>query len=53
MEIDNPPIDYLALALSMGVSARRVERAGDIAPAIEAGMASQAANLIEIVIGTA
>ena len=53
MEIDNPPIDYLALALSMGVPARRLERAGDIAPAIEAGMASQAVNLIEIVIGTA
>ncbi|MBC8742506.1 thiamine pyrophosphate-binding protein [Paraburkholderia sp. UCT31] len=53
MEIDNPPIDYLALATSMGVPARRVERAGDIAQAIEAGIVSGATNLIEVVIGSA
>jgi benzoylformate decarboxylase len=53
MEIDNPPIDYLALATSMGVPARRVERAGDIAQAIEAGIASGTTNLIEVVIGSA
>jgi benzoylformate decarboxylase len=53
MEIDNPPIDYLALATSMGVPARRIERAGDIAQAIEAGTASGATNLIEVVIGSA
>jgi benzoylformate decarboxylase len=52
MEIDNPPIDYLALAVSMGVPARRVERAGDIAQAIEAGIASGTTNLIEVVIGS-
>jgi benzoylformate decarboxylase len=53
MEIDNPPIDYLALATSMGVPARRIERAADIAQAIEAGIASGATNLIEVVIGSA
>ncbi|HEX3984548.1 MAG TPA: thiamine pyrophosphate-binding protein [Acidisoma sp.] len=51
MDITEPAIDYLALAASMGVPARRVERAGDIAPAIEAGIASGTANLIEIMIG--
>ncbi|PLZ04017.1 acetolactate synthase [Burkholderia sp. WAC0059] len=53
MEIDNPPIDYLALAASMGVPARRVVRAADIAPAIEAAIASGGTNLIEVVIGSA
>ncbi|MDB5989403.1 MAG: mdlC [Herbaspirillum sp.] len=53
MEIDNPPIDYLALAVSMGVPARRVTRAGDIASAIEAGIASGVPNLIEVVIASA
>jgi benzoylformate decarboxylase len=53
MEIDNPPVDYLALATSMGVPARRVHRAADIAQAIEAGIASRTTNLIEVVIGSA
>jgi benzoylformate decarboxylase len=51
MDIEDPAIDYLALAQSMGVPARRVTRAADIAPAIEAGIASGSANLVEIVIG--
>jgi len=50
MDLDLPPIDYLALATAMGVPARRIARAGDIAPAIEAGIASRKANLIEVVI---
>jgi benzoylformate decarboxylase len=37
----------------MGVPARRIERAGDIAQAIEAGIASRVTNLIEVVIGSA
>jgi benzoylformate decarboxylase len=53
MDIENPPIDYLSLAASMGVPARRIERAGDIAQAIEAGIASGVTNLIEVVIGSA
>jgi benzoylformate decarboxylase len=50
MEVTEPAVDYLAMAQSYGVPARRIERAGDIAPAIEAGIASGQANLIEIVI---
>jgi benzoylformate decarboxylase len=37
----------------MGVPGRRVERAGEIAQAIEAGIASGTTNLIEVVIGSA
>jgi benzoylformate decarboxylase len=50
MDIDQPPIDYVALAASMGLPARRVDRATDIASAVEAGIASRQPNLIEIVI---
>ena len=48
MEITDPPIDFLALAAAMGVPARRVERAADIAGAVEDGIASNRPNLIEI-----
>ncbi len=53
MDLVDPAIDFLALAASMGVAARRVGRAADIAPAIAAGIASGAANLIEIPVGPA
>jgi benzoylformate decarboxylase len=51
MDIDQPSIDYLALARSMGIPARRIERAADIAPAIEAGIVSREVNLVEVLIG--
>ncbi|ARO15240.1 thiamine pyrophosphate protein TPP binding domain protein [Ketogulonicigenium robustum] len=52
MDLQRPAIDYVALANSMGVTARRIDRASDIAPAIEAGIASGQPNLVEIIIGT-
>ncbi|MCD6582413.1 MAG: thiamine pyrophosphate-binding protein [Desulfuromusa sp.] len=52
MDIDNPPIDYLAMAQSMGVPASRVDRASDIATAIQAGISSGMPNLIEIPVTT-
>ncbi len=50
MDLTDPRIDFPALAASMGVPARRVTRAADIAPAIEAGIRSGAANLVEVVV---
>jgi benzoylformate decarboxylase len=50
MDIERPSIDYVHLAQSMGVPAARVERAADIAPTIEAGIASGKANLVEVII---
>lgn len=50
MDLTDPRIDFLALAASMGVPAQRVTRAADIAPAIEAGIASGRANLVEVVV---
>lgn len=53
MDLVEPSIDYIALATSMGVKAQRIERAIDIGPAIEAGIASGGTNLIEILIRAA
>jgi benzoylformate decarboxylase len=52
MDLRSPAIDYLALAKSMGVPALRITKAADIAPAIEAGIASGQPNMIEIMITT-
>ena len=48
MDLVDPAIDFLALATSMGVEARRVDRACDIAGAVAAGIASGRPNLIEL-----
>ena len=50
MDLTDPLIDYPALAGSMGVAARRVERSGDIAAAVREGIASCQPNLIEVMI---
>ena len=50
MDIENPVVDFQALARAMGVAARRIVKASDIAPAIEASIASGKPNLLEIVI---
>lgn len=52
MDIADPAVDFLALARSMGVSARRVERAADIAGAVEDGITSGLPNLVELPIST-
>jgi benzoylformate decarboxylase len=48
MDIVDPPIDFMALAASMGLPARRIDRAVDIAPSLEAAISSGVPNLIEI-----
>ncbi len=52
MDLVDPAIDYLALAASLGVTAQRVERGIDVAPAVKAGIASGQPNLIEVMIST-
>jgi benzoylformate decarboxylase len=51
MDLTDPPIDFLALATSMGLPSTRITRPQDIAPGIESAIASGRPNLIEIVIG--
>ncbi|WP_434698125.1 thiamine pyrophosphate-binding protein [Pseudomonas sp. D1-1] len=48
MDIRDPAIDFLALASSLGIASRRVERACDIAGAVEDGIRSGRPNLIEL-----
>ncbi|SFL05787.1 thiamine pyrophosphate-binding protein [Pseudomonas sp. NFACC46-3] len=48
MDIRDPAIDFQALASSLGVTSRRVERARDIAEAVEDGIRSGRPNLIEL-----
>jgi hypothetical protein len=48
LDLINPTIDFIALATSMGVIAQRVERAADIAGAVEARVGSDGPSLIEI-----
>jgi benzoylformate decarboxylase len=50
MDLADPAIDFQSLARSMGLPAHRIEKPGDIAGAIEAGIATGRPNLIEIVI---
>lgn len=52
MDINEPPIDFVALATSLGVPARRVTSAKDIAAAIEEGIRSGQPNLVELPIST-
>ena len=48
MDLCDPAIDFLALASSLGIPSRRIERADDIAGAVEEGIRSGCPNLIEL-----
>jgi benzoylformate decarboxylase len=48
MDIVDPPIDYLALAQSMGVDATLVEKARDVGDAVHAALESGRPHLLEL-----
>jgi benzoylformate decarboxylase len=50
MDIRDPEIDYVTLAQSMGVPARRITDPRDIVPAIQTGIAGGGPNLIDIAV---
>jgi len=50
MDMTDPPIDFLALAKSMGIKSQRVTCATDISSTVEKAISSNAPNLIEIVV---
>ena len=52
MDIADPPVDFVALAQSMGVPAARVNKAGDIAGAVEAALKREGPTLLEIPISS-
>ena len=48
MDLRDPEIDFVSLAQSMGVPARRITDAADIVPALRAGMASGGPSLLDV-----
>lgn len=50
MDINNPAIDFLALAQSMGIPAQKITKANEIETTVRSAIATNKPNLIEIVI---
>jgi benzoylformate decarboxylase len=48
MDLRDPEIDFVGLARSFGLAARRVTDPQDIAPALRAAFASGAPNLVDV-----
>jgi benzoylformate decarboxylase len=48
MDLDQPPVDFVALARSMGVDASLVTTAGDVGDALQAAMATGRPHLLEL-----
>ncbi|HEX2851079.1 MAG TPA: thiamine pyrophosphate-binding protein [Acidimicrobiales bacterium] len=48
MDIDEPPVDFVALARSMGVEGTTVEKAGDVTDAVLAALDSGGPALLEL-----
>jgi benzoylformate decarboxylase len=48
MDIEQPPVDYIALADSMGVEGTLVEKAGDIADAVDHALSTGRPHLLEV-----
>jgi benzoylformate decarboxylase len=48
MDIREPELDFVALARSMGLAARRVAEPQDIAPALREAFASGKPNLLDV-----
>ena len=48
MDIDDPPVDFVAVAQSMGVPAQRVDSAHDIGDAVQTALQRQGPTLLEI-----
>ncbi len=48
MDLDDPRVDFVRLAGSLGVRAERVEKAGDIAPALERALRETGPTLLDV-----
>jgi benzoylformate decarboxylase len=53
MDLDQPPVDFVALAQSMGVAASLVTTAADVGDALQAAMATGKPHLLELPIAAA
>ncbi len=48
MDLDHPPVDYVALATSMGVAATRIDHAGDVSDVVREALATGRPHLVEL-----
>lgn len=48
MDLREPAIDFVALARSLGVDARRIEEPDDVKPALDAALANDGPNLLDV-----
>jgi benzoylformate decarboxylase len=48
MDLDEPPIDFISLAASFGVAATSVERADELADAVEDALAARVPRLVHV-----
>jgi benzoylformate decarboxylase len=48
LDLDDPPIDYVALARSMAVDATQVDHAGDVGDAVRSALASGRPHVLEL-----
>jgi benzoylformate decarboxylase len=48
MDLDDPPVDFIALAESMGVDATLVEKAGDVGDAVHGALDRGRPHLLEL-----
>jgi benzoylformate decarboxylase len=52
MDLDDPPIDFCSLAMSMGVRAQQIEKAVDVGDAVQAALASGGPHVLELPIAS-
>ena len=50
MDLTDPPIDFVALAGSLGVKARRITEAGEVSAAVREATASGTPYLLDVVV---
>ncbi|HEX7200145.1 MAG TPA: thiamine pyrophosphate-dependent enzyme, partial [Dongiaceae bacterium] len=50
MDLDDPPIDFCALARSMGVKAERAETLDEVRKALAAALAAEGPSLIDVIL---
>jgi benzoylformate decarboxylase len=50
MDFHDPPIDFVALAQSMGVTARRITELDEFVPTLEAALAHDGPDLLDVVV---
>ena len=50
LDLDSPPVDFVAVAAGFGVEGRRVEKVAEVVPAVEAAFSSGKPYLLDVVV---